>query len=545
MSRSEVRSEVRPDVRTESLGGSPLSVAARAGRLPDWFPPLPRDARAWRAHAREVADEVSADWLDALGPAFAARGAAAERLAQSANRKGVVITTGQQPGLFGGPIMTLAKAISARAIADVLREITGLPVAPVFWAATDDADFAETAGIWVATDDGADELRLTNKPPAGTPMSLAAIDTTVVPLAERLRAASGSAPHPSYLDAAVRAYALTDGNTIGGSYVALLRELLEPLEIAVLDSSHPAMVARERDMLVAAARSAETLALAVHARSEAIRAAGFHPQVEEVAGLSLVSITENGKKRRLPIHELASSGPRTAAQMETALGRGHLTPTVLLRPVVERAILPTATYVGGPGEIAYFAQVSAVAEAMRVAVPRVAPRWSTTIIEPRIRKCLDELGLSAEDLTDPHAAENRMARKRIAPGVDAAIHLLRADLARALDALRKADGDLLSARALDGARRGIEHRIERLERRVLAGVKRREASLIRDIAAVRGSLFPGGIRQERRLAFVPFLAKYGPALVDDMLAAARAHARALVGDAPALTAPSVATAARV
>ncbi len=296
----------RPEVRTESLGGSPLSVAARAGRAPDWYAALPRDARGWRSHARDVAGDVGSDWLDALSPAFAASGAAAQRLAQSAKGQGIVVTTGQQPGLFGGPLMTLAKAITARAIADVLRDATGIPVAPVFWAATDDADFAETAGVWVATDDGADELRLTHKPPVGTPMALAPLDDAIRPLAQRLRAASGSAPHSSYLEAATRAYS-REGNTIGGAYVDVLRELLEPLEIAVLDASHEAVIARARGILVQAAQSAETLALAVHARSEAIRAAGFHPQVEEVAGLSLVSITENGKKRRLPIREAASS----------------------------------------------------------------------------------------------------------------------------------------------------------------------------------------------------------------------------------------------
>jgi bacillithiol synthase len=525
----------RPEVRTESLGGSPLSVAARAGRLPDWYPPLPRDARGWRAHARDVMRDVASDWLEALSPAFAAGGAAAQRLAESANGQGIVVTTGQQPGLFGGPIMTLAKAITARAIADVLREVTGIPVAPVFWAATDDADFAETASVWVSTDDGADELRLTHRPPIGTPMAHAPLDGSIRPLAERLRLASGSAPHSSYLDATIRAYS-RDGNTIGDAYVDVLRGLLEPLEIAVLDASHDAVVARARETLVQAAQSAESLALAVHTRSEAIRAAGFHPQVEEVAGLSLVSITEEAKKRRLPVREAMSS---------TVPSNAHLSPTVLLRPVVERVILPTATYIGGPGEVAYFAQVSAVAEALHAAIPRIAPRWSTTIIEPRIRKCLDELRLSPEDLADPHAPETRTARERVAPGVDAAIQLLRADLARALDALRAADGELLSARALEGAQRGIEHRIERLERRVLAGVKRRESALMHDIAVVRGSLYPGGIRQERRQAFIPLLAKYGPALLDDMLGAARAHARGLIGDSPTLTAPSVATAARV
>ena len=528
----------RPEVRTESLGGSPLSVAARAGRLPDWYPPLPRDVRGWRAHARDVADSVAPDWLDALAPAFAARGAAARRLAETASGKGVVITTGQQPGLFGGALMTLAKAITARAIADALRDAAGIPVAPVFWAATDDADFVETAAVWAPTDAGAEELVLTDKPPAGTPMSVAPLGNSIAALTERLRTACGSAPHVSYLDAAVRAYTPRTGTTIGSAYVAWLRDLLEPLEIPVLDASHAAFLARVRPILEQASVSAESIALAAHARTEAIRAAGYHPQVEEVAGLSLVSITEHGIKRRLPIRE-------ATAVRDHVLENAHLSATVLLRPVVERAILPTATYVGGPGEIAYFAQVSAVAEAMGAAVPRVAPRWSTTIVEPRIRKCLDELGLAVEDFADPHAVENQIARRRVAPGVDAALRSLRAEFSRALEALRSADDAVLSERTLDGARRGLEHHVERLERRVLAGVKRRDASLMRDIGAVRGSLYPGGVRQERQMSFVPFLAKYGADVVDAMLAAARTHARSLIGDASSIAAPSVETAARV
>src|SRR5262249_5767450 len=207
--------------------------------------------------------------------------------------------------------------------------------APVFWAATDDADFAETAGVWVATDAGAEELRLADKPAAGTPMAIAALGESVAPLVERLRAACGSSPHSSYLDAALRAYT-RPGTPGGGAYVALLRELLEPLEIPVLDASHPAFLARVRPILEQASLAGESIAHAVRVRTDAIRAAGYHPQVEEVAGLSLVSITENGIKRRLPLAEAASIRDR-------AFENAHLSATVLLRPVVERAILPTAT----------------------------------------------------------------------------------------------------------------------------------------------------------------------------------------------------------
>lgn len=525
----------RPEVRTESLGGSALSIAARAGRLGQWYAATPRDASDWRTYAREVAASIPPDWLEALGPAIAARGAAAERLRRSAGGNGVVITTGQQPGLFGGPIMTLAKAISARAIADVISDATGLPVAPLFWSATDDADFEEGASIAIATDAGCDELRNENRPAAGTPMALAALDASVVALAERLRAVCGSAPHATTIDVVMREYGAS-GATVGGAYTAVLRALLEPLEIAVLDASHPAVTNRARGILSTAARSAESVGAAVHARSEAIRAAGFEPQVEEVANLSLVAITENGIKRRLPRREAARLS-------DMDLRTAQLSTTVLLRPVMERAILPTAAYVGGPGEVAYFAQVTAVADALGAAVPRVLPRWSTTIIEPRTRKVIEDLGMSVEDFADPHAVEGRIAKRRVSPGVEEALRALRADLARDIDALRSANGNVLSAPALEGARRGLEHRIQRLERRVIAGVKRHESELMRQIAVVRGSLYPQGIRQERRLAFVPFLARHGPDLLEQMLEAARAHAGDLVADLPRSVTASIATTA--
>jgi len=85
-------------------------------------------------------------------------------------------------------------------------------------------------------------------------------------------------------------------------------------------------------------------------------------------------------------------------------------PNVLLRPVVERAILPTATYIGGPAEIAYFAQISPIAQTLGVPAPSIVPRWSASIIEPHVEKILDRLHLAPEDFHDPHEVEARIAR---------------------------------------------------------------------------------------------------------------------------------------
>jgi uncharacterized protein YllA (UPF0747 family) len=206
--------------------------------------------------------------------------------------------------------------------------------------------------------------------------------------------------------------------------------------------------------------------------------------------------------------------------------------------------MPTVAYLGGPGEVAYFAQVSAVAEALGVPTPLVLPRWSMTIIEPRIQRILNDLGVDAAAFADPHAVEGRAARERVPADAVSAQASLRRDLNAGLDALQRSGADL-SAAVIEGLRRSIQHRLERLDRRIVAAAKRRETGVMQSVTKARGSLFPGGIRQERQLAYVPFLARYGHGLIQQMLEAARVHTRTLVAGGPALTAPTPAATASV
>jgi bacillithiol synthase len=520
-------------VVTEALRGSPLSQAARAGGVPRaWYRPMPTGRDEWRTYALEVAASVPETWLDDMRDAFGASGRARERLERVAGGRGIVLTTGQQPGLFGGPLMTFNKALSARALADVLEDELGIPVAPVFWAATDDADFEEAAGVWIATATGAEELRINRTAPAGTPMAAAAIGEDIVALASRLREACGSAPNPSPLSAALDAYA--PGRTVGGAYVALLRSLLEPLGIAVLDASHAAVRGAAAPTLLRAAERAEAVAAAVRERDEEIRAAGFDPQVDDVPGLSLIFTNEGGVKRRVPIVEARSQASRWA--------REALSPTVLLRPVVERAILPTAAYVAGPGEFAYFAQVSPVARSLGVPLPLVVPRWSATIIEPRVERGLAELGLTREDLRDPHAVESRLARRLLPDPTAQSLRRLRDHVVEDIAALERENDGLVPPASLDGLRASLLHRLERAERRFAAAVKRREGNTMQRVGALRGTLYPDGSPQERKLSVVPFLTRFGDTLVADMLEHATAHGRSLIaraGGAIAAEAPSL------
>ncbi len=517
-------------VLSQPLGGSALALAVQADVTPaGWYAPRPRGPAEWRAHAETVRGSVGTDWLNALHDAlFDERSVptspAYRRLAASGIGRGIVITTGQQPGLFGGPIYTWSKALSALALADEIEAASGVPAAPVFWAATDDADFTEASVTHIAVPGGVETLALSTH---GVRMGASMSD---VPLREagallrRLERAAGSATYPRALSVVREAY--EDGATIGSAYVALLRALLEPLGIAVLDASHRSVRAAARPMMVRALTEAARVEEALLSRDEALRVAGYEPQVALVAGLSLVFRAGKGigARERVPIGEAA----KWAAQAEVA----DLGPNVLLRPIVERSILPVAGYVAGPAELAYFAQVGAVAVALGAPVPTSLPRWSSLIVEPHVQRILDRYSLSADDLRDPHAAEARLARETIPRAGEEALRAARDAAAERVEALRGAlatpPEGLLSPPVLDGLARDLQFRLDRLERRVVAAAKRKHSQVMRDVATARGALFPAGKPQERALNFLPLLARNGPTLLDTMLARAREHATSLV-----------------
>jgi bacillithiol biosynthesis cysteine-adding enzyme BshC len=525
-----------PRIITESLGGSPLAVAAQRGLAREWFPDRPRGGEAWRSYLKRVAQpHGSGDWRRSLAPALASGGLAAARLDRVASGAGVVVSTGQQAALFGGPLYTLIKALSALGIADVLERETGIPTSAVFWAATDDADYEEACWAAFAVTGGARTVRLPPREQSGVPMSQVPL-SGVGELVEELAASCGSVADPRPLALARELY--TGGETLGGAYLRFMRALLEPLGIAVLDASHPAVRRAAAPVLIGALERAAPLERALRERYDAIRAAGYEPQVEHLPDLSLVFADHpSGEKRRIPVREAASYA-RTAPE--------RLGPNVLLRPIVERFIMPSAAYVAGPGEMAYFAQVGAAAGALDAPNPLPLPRWSATILEPRVERLLARLGLERGELRDPHAAETRLARGGLPPAVAEALRALRADVERDVAALEVSDRDaLVPPASLQGVRRWVLHRIERLERRYLAAVKGRERQLMTEVATARGALYPEGKPQERVLNFVPFLARYGAPLVDAMRAEALMHAGTLVHAGAAPAAADVTIAERV
>jgi bacillithiol synthase len=507
-----------PIVERLALPVGPLAAAVRDGTLPTGNTELiPRSLVSWREQIDRAREPMMGlRWADTLREAMRPSGPAAARLARVSDGQGVVVTTGQQPGLYGGPMYTLVKALSALAMADRIEAVTGVPTAPIFWAATDDADFAEGARTWLPSGGTLQDVRIDGAARDGTMMSHTFLGDMAAQNALLRRAAAGAA-WPEYIRAACAAY--QEGTTVGNAYVELMREILMPLGVTVLNAAHPSVRHLSAPLLRRALAEASSIDAALRERDAALQAAGFEPQVQLLPDRSLVFVVRNGVKERASISGAAAILPRVSDDL--------LAPNVLLRPIVERALLPTVAYMAGPGEMAYFAQVSAVADVMRVAVPLALPRSSVRVITPDVHATVTRHGRSPDGMRDTRALVRTLSAAATPDTALGALAALRAQLHRTASALRASETALAPA-AITGAVLQFSHRADRLERRLLAAAKRTISEQLGRVAQAQSLLWPHDGPQERVVNPVPWLARHGTPLLDAMQRACAEDAQSLV-----------------
>ena len=450
---------------------------------------------------------------------------AAERARWLVDPRSVAVVTGQQAGLFGGPLFVLHKALATLGIARRLGERTGRPVVPVFWVASEDHDFAEVRTTCVLDRGGAIRyLRYSpHEEPVGRPAFQIVLDDTVTRLVDELGAALPASPnHEEILGAVAQCY--RPGETLSGAFARLLSRLLP--DLVVLDPSDPALKTVAAPVLAREVKESSPSSRLARETGRDLLEAGYHQQIPVREGFLNLFVLAERERRAVGLAadgiEVRGTGTRMTtsealASIETEVERWS--PNALLRPVTQDAMLPTAAYVGGPAEIAYHAQIGSVYASFGVPRPALVPRPSVTLVEPAQARALDSEGLTLPDLAeDPEAIVARWARQAY-PEVETAFTRTRDSIEREMseveETLAALDPTLRGAAA--SARGRTLHQVEGLHEKAMRALKKRDQGRASRLRRSRDALFPGGSFQERGLGFLGTLTRHGPALVEELL----------------------------
>ncbi|MBM3793345.1 MAG: bacillithiol biosynthesis cysteine-adding enzyme BshC [Acidobacteria bacterium] len=431
----------------------------------------------------------------------------------------VAVLTGQQVGLFGGPGYTIYKALTAIRHAEALTA-RGVPAVPVFWLATEDHDFAEVNHAW-AFNAQQQPVRFDVTSPAASsgtrPVGDIAIDAYPVAV---LRQALAALPFGDDIVAMVEK-AYTPSATMGGAFFALLRQLLPDRGLLYLCSQKPAIRELAAPLMREAVEAAPLLSERLLQRSQELESAGYHAQVHFEAKTSLLFALENGERialRREGGVYVGANGTRfTSAKL--AARAAQLSPNALLRPVVQDYLFPTAALIGGPAELAYLAQTEAIYRTLNRPMPVIAPRAGFTLLDARASKLLHRYGLAVPDVFDSlDALQEKIAAYLIPHALRDQLAGARTSVACALDAvLGKVNAfDPTLGASAGRSRDKILYQLQKVEAKTAREAFRRDERARGEASYLHSLLYYDKHLQERFYTILPFLARHGLGLIDDV-----------------------------
>ena len=485
---------------------------SRFGRVAGFYDYAPCEADSYRRAAAAI--DYPAGRRAALAAALERRNGPSPALEALSRPGTVVVTTGQQVGLFSGPAYTIYKALTAAKLARRLTEL-GIAAVAVFWLATEDHDFEEVCSAWVF-DHEQRPAQIAVPCAHSGPRVAGRIPVQGEPAAA-LAGALGELPYAGEV-ARMAAAAYQEGRTLGEAFAALLGSLLGRYNLLLLDPLDAAIRELAAPLVAQAVDAAPDLLAALLRRNQELAAAGYHAQVHVEAGQAPFFLLDGDSRlalRREGGHYVSKQARYTVAELRARAER--LSPSALLRPVVADYLMPTAASVVGPAETAYMAQSQVLYHALLGRMPVLVPRAGFTILDGRAAKLLARYGLTLDEVLAGQEALAAAIAARLVPreleqSLDAAESETRSALETLRSALKAFDPTL--AAALDNSRARMLYQLAKIRRKTARECARRHERSALETAYLSNLIYPQRRLQERFYSILPFLARHGLDFVD-------------------------------
>jgi bacillithiol biosynthesis cysteine-adding enzyme BshC len=461
---------------------------------------LERQNRAWNASPKTLAN------IDRL------------------RRGAVAAVTGQQVGLFGGPLFSIFKALSAVKLAD---EATagGVDCVPIFWLATEDHDLTEINHTSLISESGSPErLQAESRGVDDAPVGTIRFGPEIEALVERAAQLLGESDLTTWLREAYRL-----GETFGSAFGRLFARLFGGWGVIVLDPADKEFHELAKPLFRSAIEHASELDEALLARGKALEAAGYHAQVKVTPATTLLFQVKDGARKVVRRRANGGNGGEflvgddraSQAEMLDRIERTPelFNPNVLLRPLVQDHLLPTLAYTGGAAEVAYFAQIAVVYEKLVGRVTPVLPRFSATLVEPKPQRLLERYGMGLPELFHgPDKVREWIAQQALSSDLQQRFEEATKGLEQSMKAVRESlarlDSTLVDAAS--NAEAKMRYQLEQLQARAARAESSRNDVITRHAEALSSALFPNKALQEREIAGVSFIARYGTDLLQNL-----------------------------
>jgi bacillithiol synthase len=435
------------------------------------------------------------------------------------------VVTGQQVGLFGGPLFSLFKALTTVKLAEQATN-AGRESVPVFWLATTDHDLAEINHVSLLRADGSlQKVEVTTQGVPDSPVGAVTFGTEIEAFVKAAAESLGESEATAFLKDSYRA-----GENFGSAYARLLSRLFAEWGVVLLDAADPEVQQLAQPIYSAAIENAAELDDALLARGKELEAAGYHQQVKVTPSSTLLFMLQNGA--RTPVHRRAKGasdaieflvGDETVALadlLRRISSEPHLfSANVLLRPVVQDYLLPTLLYVGGAAEIAYFGQGAVVYKALLGRATPIFPRFSATIVENKSQALLERYGLTVPDIfRSPEALRESLAKHTLPGDLQLAFDQADASLKKSLDAIQQSlerlDKTLVEAATNSGSK--MQHQLEQLRSKAARAELRQSEILGRHAELLSNALYPNKVLQEREIGGIYYVARHGGQILRDL-----------------------------